>query len=245
MGGKKSPFQAIVIGIFMLYILSSSFAAAYFNWQYATQHGFLKWLLLGEITATLKGFVWPYYALSQSTPSVPSLSDTSSQGSPDDIPLSDPEIQRLALALRRLSSGDLEEREVLEVRAVLNDYRTRTGVLPTTVQFEQHISPVRLILEYKYELGESALLSWDQAQFRTTPAFDQLSKQLREIIPSTQFQEDVEMIKAASRRQSFVDTHDGKRFEFSRNNIASGLQKKKRQRAALLRLTGEVADLLR
>jgi len=33
----------------------------YYNWQYAKEHGFIKWLFLGEIVATLKSTAWPYF----------------------------------------------------------------------------------------------------------------------------------------------------------------------------------------
>jgi hypothetical protein len=39
-------------------------AVPYFNCQYAKDHGFLAWLLLGEIVPTLKATVWPYFVMS-------------------------------------------------------------------------------------------------------------------------------------------------------------------------------------
>ncbi len=48
--------------LFSLYMVSVFFAASVFNWQYAKKHGFVRWLLLGEIVATAKAFVWPLYA---------------------------------------------------------------------------------------------------------------------------------------------------------------------------------------
>jgi hypothetical protein len=36
----------------------------YFNWLYAKEHGFTKWLLLGEIVPTAQALAWPYYAFS-------------------------------------------------------------------------------------------------------------------------------------------------------------------------------------
>jgi hypothetical protein len=78
----------------------------------------------------------------------------------------------------------------------------------------------------------------------TTPEFDSLSNALRETIPESQLREDRNMIEAASRRLSYIDASDGKRYEFSRDSIAAGNEKKTRQRAALERLTTSVVDLL-
>ncbi len=37
------------------------FSVPYFNWIYAKENGFVKWLVLGELVATGKGIIWPYY----------------------------------------------------------------------------------------------------------------------------------------------------------------------------------------
>jgi hypothetical protein len=39
----------------------------FFNWQYANQNGLMKWLFLGEISATAKALVFPYYLLNPSS----------------------------------------------------------------------------------------------------------------------------------------------------------------------------------
>jgi hypothetical protein len=38
-----------------LYVLVAIVAVPYFNWQYAREHGFVAWLLLGEVISTAKG----------------------------------------------------------------------------------------------------------------------------------------------------------------------------------------------
>ncbi|MFH2000394.1 MAG: hypothetical protein ABIK28_11980 [Planctomycetota bacterium] len=48
--------------IVSLYLMSLLAMTPYYNWQYAKQHGFIKWLFLGEIVATLKSTAWPYFA---------------------------------------------------------------------------------------------------------------------------------------------------------------------------------------
>jgi len=57
----KKIFGNILVGIFALYFMSLSVMTPYFNWQYAKEHGFIKWLFLGEIVATLKSTAWPYF----------------------------------------------------------------------------------------------------------------------------------------------------------------------------------------
>ena len=63
--------------LFALYMLGASVAVLNFNWRYARDHGFVKWILLGEIVPTAKAFIWPYFAFF--SPHIPSWSDEEKQ----------------------------------------------------------------------------------------------------------------------------------------------------------------------
>jgi hypothetical protein len=52
--------------LFYIYIIAASISAVYFNWTYARDNGFVKWLLLGEIVSTAKAVVWPYFLIASS-----------------------------------------------------------------------------------------------------------------------------------------------------------------------------------
>ena len=63
----KSSSIATIVGIFLnLYFISVVVALPYFNFRYANKHGFVNWLLLGEIVPTAQALVWPYFAFSES-----------------------------------------------------------------------------------------------------------------------------------------------------------------------------------
>ena len=50
--------------IFAIYmIVATTIFIPYFNWQFAQENGFVKWLLLGEIVPTFKGLAWPYFLI--------------------------------------------------------------------------------------------------------------------------------------------------------------------------------------
>ena len=54
------------LGFAAFYVYFVSFlliAAPYFNWRYSRLHGFVNWLLLGEVVATSQAAAWPYYAI--------------------------------------------------------------------------------------------------------------------------------------------------------------------------------------
>ena len=57
----KKILVYILAGIVGLYFMSLAVMTPYYNWQYAKEHGFIKWLFLGEIVATLKSAAWPYF----------------------------------------------------------------------------------------------------------------------------------------------------------------------------------------
>ena len=54
-----SKFVSAILGLYIVSVLM--FALPYYNWQYAKEHGFLRWLFLGEIVATAKSVAWPYF----------------------------------------------------------------------------------------------------------------------------------------------------------------------------------------
>jgi hypothetical protein len=57
---KKLLSSGIKI-VFHIYVLISFIIIPYYNWQYAKENGFIKWLCFGEIKSTIKSFSWPYY----------------------------------------------------------------------------------------------------------------------------------------------------------------------------------------
>ncbi len=64
----KNLWQNIFTCVIYLYIMVAAIVfVPYYNWNYAKTHGFVKWICFGEVVATAKAAVWPYYVFS-STP---------------------------------------------------------------------------------------------------------------------------------------------------------------------------------
>lgn len=59
----KKIFQKVALVILYVYFLVAMLAATLFNWRYAREHGVVSWVCLGEVVATAKAAVWPYYAV--------------------------------------------------------------------------------------------------------------------------------------------------------------------------------------
>ena len=49
--------------ILIPYGISVMIMSVYYNWEYANTNGFLAWLFFGEIIATVKGILWPFFVL--------------------------------------------------------------------------------------------------------------------------------------------------------------------------------------
>ncbi len=57
------PFymDKILMAIAIIYGISVAVFALYYNWLYAKTHGFIAWLLFGEIIASFKALIWPLF----------------------------------------------------------------------------------------------------------------------------------------------------------------------------------------
>lgn len=65
----------ILIIIVTLYSYSLFIFIPYFNYHYAVNNGFTKWLFLGEVVSTGKAIVWPYFIFSDNNKNV-EINDT-------------------------------------------------------------------------------------------------------------------------------------------------------------------------
>ena len=59
----KKTLRSIGFAVCYIYLGVTFLATPYFNWRYAVEHGFGSWLFFGEVIATAKAAIWPYYAL--------------------------------------------------------------------------------------------------------------------------------------------------------------------------------------
>lgn len=60
---KQLLTKFVLIPLLCIYVFGSIISGVYFNWRYARENSFLRWLLLGEVVPTLQGTIWPYYAV--------------------------------------------------------------------------------------------------------------------------------------------------------------------------------------
>jgi hypothetical protein len=56
---KLRGILRIIIGVYFTSVFFIAFP--YFNWRYARDHGVGSWIAFGEVVATAKSVIWPYY----------------------------------------------------------------------------------------------------------------------------------------------------------------------------------------
>jgi len=54
-------FENILMTLVFIYMAIAGFAALYFNYLYAVEHGFIAWIFFGEIIAAFEGLLWPFF----------------------------------------------------------------------------------------------------------------------------------------------------------------------------------------
>src|SRR5437870_1403442 len=53
--------QAVGAVVFFAYVLVVTVVTPFYNWQYARDNGFIRWVLFGSIVSTAKAVAWPYF----------------------------------------------------------------------------------------------------------------------------------------------------------------------------------------
>jgi len=142
---------------------------------------------------------------------------------------SSPEATRLSQLIERIGFGDVDDTAKGEVKAIMKDYCARTGHPLPQAAYDEQVAIIGTILEYKYELGRSALLSWDRSNCTVTPTFTSLREQAARAVDAPQLDEDTRMIEGASRHRSVVTDKDGRAFEFGRETLVRGLSRSERR----------------
>jgi hypothetical protein len=66
----KHAFQWMLTACFTLYFIGAGVSLLYYNYAFAHEHGFVRWLLLGEFVPTGKALAWPYFVYSDHNASV-------------------------------------------------------------------------------------------------------------------------------------------------------------------------------
>jgi len=203
------------------YFFGALIAAPYYNWQYAKENGFAKWMLLGEVNASLKGLAWPYFVF------VHGPKDNSPPAHPPEagVDFNDSERERSAKIFAKAKREPLSDSDLKELRSVLQEYRQRTGVGFRREEIDLLKEMVEVAPDYQVELLQSALLSWDNKTYTTTDKFDGLYEKMKSFKEEKLLKMDLDMLHAAAQNLRIISDGQGNRYVFGRETILQGIQK--------------------
>lgn len=214
---NNNPFSKIVVWTALLYfIVASTIFAPLYNWRYARENGVVKWVLFGEIIATAKAIIWPYYVFADKT-----------KTNANDYPkLTTTEIDATSRIFSKAQTEVLTESDIDALKRVLKEYNDRTGTKIKKTEFEVLTKTFEITNEYHYELAQSLLTSWDTKSKFTTSNFDKVLSLVRkyEMRKPEKIKMDLVCLDAAARNQNYVQDEEGSKFEFGREMILQKLR---------------------
>ncbi|MDA8137366.1 MAG: hypothetical protein M0036_01830 [Desulfobacteraceae bacterium] len=149
----KKIFKNIMTGLVGLYLISLTLITPYYNYQYAKEHGFINWLIFGEIVATIKSAVWPYYAFFSDEDSFAGHPDehhyANSKKASDEalkIVVKSGDITRLSVENRN-KAADLLGLAITEANQVQSGYLQKVHPEFSAIYEKNYIHSISLLIE--------------------------------------------------------------------------------------------------
>ena len=139
---KKYDMKGIIKNFFLVpilyvYLIGIGTSATYFNWQFAKENGFTKWLFFGEIVPTVKGVIWPYYTSQYFLSKTPNNDVVISQ-----IAELDALIQSIEMRNKAMEMIEMIEIDPIEHKGVMNknDFKVFLNLLQKSLEESKKVS---------------------------------------------------------------------------------------------------------
>jgi hypothetical protein len=204
--------------IFVIYMCIASFIfVPYYNWQYANQHGYVSWIFFGEIVATAKAFAFPYFVFSGNKPANNEVKKSKSKVS-ERMVFNENELEKIKGIFNGIADEELSDSQLNEFRDVMKGLTKRVNRYLSNEEVDDFLEVFGMTSEYRKELDNSLLASWEQKKYVTTKRFDELHAMMEMADPS-KVKDDPRILKAASENQGWFEDSEGKKYEFSKNII--------------------------
>ena len=153
-------------------------------------------MLFGEIVATAKAVIWPYYVFAVSPTAV----------SNEYPKLTANEIDVFSKIISKAQTEELSDTDIAALKNMLREYNKRTGTKMKKADVDAFTKEMEITNEYYYELGQSLLASWDSKSRFTTGNFDKMLNLMKE--SGARKPEKIEMdlvcLDAAAKNQNYV-----------------------------------------
>jgi hypothetical protein len=160
-------------------------------------------------------------------------------------PFNASEFDRYSKVLVKVDKQLWSDSDLAELRAVIAQYTRRTGSRVSAENCAASVLLLVVVCDYEHEWATSALLSWDGQEYFMTGEFERLRKMAVPLLrPKELFEQDLQMLTVASRRQQYAEDAEGRRIKFGREIILRRMREAEIMRAnigKLARITKEFA----
>lgn len=221
---------AVIVGG---YFISVMIFIPYYNWQYARTNGVLDWVLFGEIAATAKALVWPYFVFIDKSNDIiadeSKPSSDSSKSSSDESIFTTYELDTMRIIITKAYNEDLTETDLNSLKNIYLEHDKRKGTKIPKIYIDNMMNGMDLMAKYNCELCTSMLTSWDRKSKHTTPEFDQVFKIMNDngIMAPNRLSTDMLCIEGAAKNLPYVEDDAGVKYDVRREIILEKLNKAK------------------
>jgi len=223
---------AVIIG---LYFLSVMIFVPYYNWQYARSNGVIDWMFFGEIAATAKAIVWPYFEFVHKQDDVivekskSNLNSNSSKSSSDESIFTTHESDAMGIIITKAYNEDLTESDLNSLKNIYLEHDKRKGTKIPKIYIDNIMNGMDLMAKYNCEYFTSMLISWDRKSKYTTPEFDQVFKIINDngIMAPNRLSADMLGLEGAAKNLPYVEDDAGVKYDVRREIILEKLNKAK------------------
>lgn len=221
--------KALTILIVAYFCIAGFIFLPYYNYKYARDNGFVKWLFLGEVVPTLQSIAWPYFLLNKNT-EVHSLGERTSTQKDNTLQWPEPtdsEKEQLGHIWIKAKSEPLTGEDLSNYKILMIEYSKRVGRKFVVKDADLWTNVLDILYTYRNEYGKSVLASIDNKEPVLTHEYEDAAKTLVEagVINKKQVEEEKGAIKSAANQTIHTDSDGIKRYPPNREQVLEIMDK--------------------
>ena len=218
----KKAFKYILLFIIISYIMLASFIfTPLYNWRYARDNGFWRWLWFGEIVSTAKAMIWPYYIFYGREFNDIQEKDYSRPN------LNKEEMDLIGGVIFKAKTEKLNDKDLIMLKSGYEIYIKRTGYKFTNKEIAMITSIIDWLYQYRYEKGKCLLMSIEKNEPIITAEYEEAFNKLKQIglLEDSMLEDDKKLIISAGRRTVYTDPEGVKHYPVTKKHVISGMEK--------------------
>lgn len=223
--------KALTILIAVYFCIAGFIFLPYYNYKYARDNGFVKWLFLGEVVPTLQAIAWPYFLLQDRTEAHGPDERTSARKD-DTLPWPEPtdsEKEKFKHIWIKAKSEPLTEEDLSDYKKSMIEYSNRVGRKFVAKDADLFTNVLDILYSYRNEYGKSMLASIDKKEPIMTHEYESAVKTLLEtgLMNRQTVEEEKEAIKSAAKQTIHTDSEGIKHYPPNKEHVLEIMGKNK------------------